>query len=163
MATLSLYIYRDRQIDRQMQQMVQRNSAVLYQLCHFSSKRLGEKRHHWYSTALFLYKTATPGVRHPVAASGQMDRQIEGNPLPQQRGRRHEGGALLTTRTKPPPRTGRLLQSCLRLRHCRPQSCRGKVTYCTSCATFPLRAQRKSGATGTVWHLSSTKQLPLFL
>ena len=33
-------------------------SAVLYQLCHFSSKRLEEKWHNWYSTALFLYKTS---------------------------------------------------------------------------------------------------------
>jgi len=29
--------------------------AVLYQVCHFSSKRLEEKWHNWYSTARFLY------------------------------------------------------------------------------------------------------------
>jgi len=34
-------------------------SAVLYQLCHFSSKRLEEKWHNWFSTALFFYKTVT--------------------------------------------------------------------------------------------------------
>jgi len=33
--------------------------AVLYQLCHFSSTRLEVKWHNWYSTALFLHKTAT--------------------------------------------------------------------------------------------------------
>ena len=37
---------------------LQRKSAVLYQLCHFSSKRLEEKWHNWYSTALFLCKTS---------------------------------------------------------------------------------------------------------
>ena len=31
-------------------------------------------------------------------------------------------------------------------------TCRGKVPYCTSYATFPLSAQRKSGITGTVRH-----------
>ena len=35
--------------------------------------------------------------------------------------------------------------------------CRGKVTYCTSCFTFPLSAYRKSGTTGTARHLSSTE------
>jgi len=30
-------------------------STVLYQICHFTSKRLEEKWHNWYSTALFLY------------------------------------------------------------------------------------------------------------
>ena len=39
---------------------LQRKSAVLYQLCHISSKRLEEKWHNWYSTALFLYKTSAP-------------------------------------------------------------------------------------------------------
>jgi len=34
-------------------------SAVLYQLCHFSFKRLEETWDNWYSTALFLHKTAT--------------------------------------------------------------------------------------------------------
>ena len=45
-----------------------RKSAVLYQLCHFDSKRLEEKWHTWYSTARFSTKR-TPGVRLPVAAS----------------------------------------------------------------------------------------------
>ena len=31
-------------------------STVLYQMCHFTSKRLNEKWHNWYSTALFLYQ-----------------------------------------------------------------------------------------------------------
>jgi len=31
---------------------------VMYQLCHFPSKRLEEKWHNWYNTALFLYKTS---------------------------------------------------------------------------------------------------------
>jgi len=35
---------------------LQRKSAVLHQLCHFSLKRLEEKWHNWYSTALFLYR-----------------------------------------------------------------------------------------------------------
>ena len=34
------------------------NPAVVYQLCHFSSQRLEEKWHNWYSTALFLYTTS---------------------------------------------------------------------------------------------------------
>jgi len=37
-------------------------------------------------------------------------------------------------------------------------ACRGTVPYCTSCATFPISAQSKSGTTGTVRHFSSTKQ-----
>jgi len=40
---------------------MQRKSAVLYQLCHFPSKRLEEKWHNWYSSALFLYKTSARG------------------------------------------------------------------------------------------------------
>jgi len=47
-------------------------SAVLYQLCCLSSEPSEEKRHNWYSTALFFHKTATPGghgVQLPVAAS----------------------------------------------------------------------------------------------
>jgi len=34
--------------------VLQRKSAVLYQLCQVSSKRLEETWHNWYSTALFL-------------------------------------------------------------------------------------------------------------
>jgi len=42
----------------------QREGAVLYQLCHLSSKRLEEKWHNWYSTAPFLYtRYLVGGVR----------------------------------------------------------------------------------------------------
>ena len=39
-------------------QCLQRKGGVLYQLCHFSSKRLDEKWHNWYSTSPFLYKNS---------------------------------------------------------------------------------------------------------
>jgi len=40
--------------------VLERKSAVLYQLCHFTSKRLEEKWHNWYSTALFFYTYCIP-------------------------------------------------------------------------------------------------------
>jgi len=38
-----------------------RVSTVPVKVCHFSSKRVEEQWHNWYSLALFLYKTAAPG------------------------------------------------------------------------------------------------------
>ena len=42
---------------------------VLYQLCHFSSKRLEEKWHNWYSTSRFpLQNIGFLKGAHPIAA-----------------------------------------------------------------------------------------------
>ena len=67
---------------------MQRKSAVLYQLCHVSSKRLEEKWHNWYSTALFLCKIATiwgstPG-RPQVVLRGKVAQLVQYGTFPLQ-------------------------------------------------------------------------------
>jgi len=72
-------------------------------------------------------------------------------------GKHHKGGN--STRGNPPANRTSAQQSpvwCGATHTLRPRLCRGTVQYCTSCATFPLSAYRKSGTTGTVLHVSST-------
>jgi len=59
-----------------------RKSAVLYQLCHFSSKRFEEKWHNWYSTALFIY-TSNPTDSVGVDLVGLLFGQERGHTRPQ--------------------------------------------------------------------------------
>ena len=45
--------------DGQVRLKLKKKGAIVYQLDHLTSTRLKEKGHNWYSTALFLYETAT--------------------------------------------------------------------------------------------------------